>query len=315
MIELDSILKAVAKGKMDVEKAKLLIEKNYVLKKANKYKSDFDNNTNNFDAQKEESQEGLKTAFEKLKKTVNLEELLKISSNLVQQISENMPQIEKIQENISSNFQPIGFSPNIVGLDAKLSVFRALHVSSDSQVKDNQVVGSQWFGVDFSDHSEVRNNKFTAVQFSELAVIKTDFCLSTYSLARLSNVTLQEARLENNKFSRTTFSDVTISESDFTENQLIKSDFSELTIKTSRLTRINFNGVDFSDCEFEDCDIQGIEFENCKFKECLFTKLHLVLSQPIKISGCNCVGKNFQGCQTAEEFLELINSPYNDSRH
>ena len=29
--------------------------------------------------------------------------------------------------------------------------------------------------VDFSDHSEIRNNKFTAVQFSELAIIKTDF--------------------------------------------------------------------------------------------------------------------------------------------
>ena len=61
------------------------------------------------------------------------------------QISENMPQIEKIQENISNNFQPFGFSPNIVGLDSKLSVFRALHVSADSLVKDNQVVGSQWF--------------------------------------------------------------------------------------------------------------------------------------------------------------------------
>ena len=36
MFELDSILKAVAKGKMDVEKAKVLIEKNYVLKKEKK---------------------------------------------------------------------------------------------------------------------------------------------------------------------------------------------------------------------------------------------------------------------------------------
>lgn len=315
MFELDSILKAVAKGKMDVEKAKVLIEKNYVLKKEKKeFNSNVEHNSFSQETQKEDTQEGLKTAFEKLKKSVNLEELLKISSHLVHQISENMPQIEKIQENISNNFQPFGFSPNIVGLDSKLSVFRALHVSADSLVKDNQVVGSQWFGVDFSDHSEIRNNKFTAVQFSELAVIKTDFCLSVYSLARLSNVILQEARLENNKFSRTAFSDVSISESDFTENQLIKSDFSELTIKTSRLTRVQFTNVDFSDCEFEDCDIQGIEFENCKFKECLFTKLQLVLTKPLKISGCNCVGKNFQGCQSAEEFLEIINSPHTDSR-
>lgn len=310
MFELDTILQAVAKGKMDINKAKVLIEKNYTLKKEKKTSSSSNSNGFTNDAQKEDSQEGLKTAFEKLKKSVNIEELLKISSNLVQQISENMPQIEKIQENISNNFQPIGFSPNIVGLESKLSVFRAFHVSEDTHLKDNRVVGSQWFGVDFSDHSDIRNNKFTAVQFTELAVIKSDFSLSTYSLARLSNVVLQEARLESNKFSRTTFSDVTIMESDFTENIVAKSDFSELTIKSSRLTQLQFSSVEFSECEFEDCDIQGIEFENCKFKECLFSKLQLVLAQPMKISGCNCVGKNFQDCQSAEEFLEIINSSH-----
>lgn len=244
---------------------------------------------------------------------MNIEELLKISSNLVQQISENMPHIDKIQENISHNLQPFGFSPNISGLDTKLSVFRAFHVSPDSIVNDNQVVGSQWFGVNFSENAVIKNNKFTAVQFSELAIIRSDFCSSHFSLARLSNVTLQEARLDSNKFSRATLSDVSISESDFTGNQVVKSDFSETVIHASRFTRLSFSNVDFQDCEFDSCDFQGIEFENCKFKECVFSKLHFILKEPLKISGCNCVGKNISGCRTAEEFLNLLNSSSPDS--
>ncbi len=314
MVDLESILEEVSKGKMNVEKAKTLIEKNYVLKKQ-KRDSYSENSTTYSQNPRDETHEGLKSAFEKLKKTVNIEELLKISSNLVHQISENMPHIDKIQENISNNLQPFGFSPNISGLNSRLSVFRAFHVSSDSIVKENQVVGSQWFGVNFSESAVIKNNKFTAVQFSELAVMRSDFCSSNFSLARLSNVTLQEARLENNKFSRATLSDVSISESDFTENHVVKSDFSETSIRGSRFTRMLFTSSDFQDCEFDSCDIQGIEFENCKFKECVFTKLHLILKEPIKISGCNCIGKNISGCHTAEEFLEILNSPSHDSRN
>jgi uncharacterized protein YjbI with pentapeptide repeats len=314
MLELESILEAVSKGKMNVDKAKLLIEKNYILKKQKK--SSFSENASfHFQNQKEETQEGLKNAFEKLKKTVHIDELLKISSNFVHQISENMPQIDKIQENITNNLQPFGFSPNINGLDSKLSVFRAFHVSPDSHLKDNQVVGSQWFGVNFSESAEIKNNKFTAVQFSELTVVRSDFYSSNFSLARLSNVTLHEARLENNKFSRATLSDVSILESDFTENQVLKTDLSETTIRSSRLTRMIFTNVDMQDCEFDSCDLQGIEFENCKFKECVFTKLHVILKEPIKISGCNCNGKNISGCHTVEELLEILNSPHHESRN
>ncbi len=314
MVELEFILEEVSKGKMNVDKAKILIEKNYVLKKQ-KRDSNFENSTTHSQNPREETHEGLKTAFEKLKKTVNIEELLKISSNLVHQISENMPHIDKIQENISNNLQPFGFSPNISGLNSRLSVFRAFHVSSDSIVKENQVVGSQWFGINFSESAEIKNNKFTAVQFSEFAVMRSDFFSSNFSLARLSNVTIQEARFENNKFSRATLSDVSISESDFTENLVTKSDFSETTIRGSRLTRMIFTSSDFQDCEFDSCDVQGIEFENCKFKECVFLKLHLILNEPIKISGCNCIGKNISGCHTAEELLEILNSPSQDSRN
>jgi len=46
-----------------------------------------------------------------------------------------------------------------------------------------------------------------------------------------------------------------------------------------------------------------------------FSKLHLLLNEPYKISGYNSIGKNFSGCQTLEEFLEILNSPNPESRH
>lgn len=314
MFELESVLEAVSKGKMNVENAKKLIEKNYILKKR-KTNHSFDDSEVNTYNNKDESNESFKIAFEKLKKTVSIDEIIKKSSNIMHQISENVLHIDKIQENIANNFQTIGFSSNISGLESKLSVFRAFKVSTDCVIKENQVVGSQWFGIYFTENSQIKNNKFTAVQFSELTISCSDFCHSNLSLARLSHVILKEARIEHNKFSRATLSDVSVSESDFTENCVVKSDFSETIIHASRLTKMIFTNVDFQDCEFHSCDIQGIEFENCKFKECYFSNLQLVLKEPIKISGCNCIGKNITGCYTIEKFIEILNLPNNDSRH
>lgn len=303
MFELELILQEVSKGSMNVQKAKNLIEKNYELKKQKISEHGEFNQT-----YKEGNQEGFKSAFEKLKKTVNIDELIKFSSHFVYQISENIPQIEKIQENITNNFQNVGFSPNINGLDSKFSVFRAVSVCTDSHIVNNMVVASQWFGVQFLENAIFKNNKFTAVQFSEVSVFRSDFCVSNFSLARLSNVSFHEARLENNKFSRTTLSDLKIKESDFTENQIVKCDFSEMSIRASRLNCMTMTNVDIQDCEFDSCDIQGVEFENCKFKECIFSNLLVVTDEPIKISNCHVSGKNISGCQTIQEFLSLLNS-------
>jgi hypothetical protein len=58
-----------------------------------------------------------------------------------------MGHIDKFQENIVSTLSPVGFSANINGIDSKLSVFRAIQIDDDSIVAENQVVGSQWFGI------------------------------------------------------------------------------------------------------------------------------------------------------------------------
>ena len=98
MVELESLLNAVAQGTTTVEKAKVLIEKDYIIKKQKKSPSLEKGKSS---STREYGHEGLKMAFEKLKKTVN------------------MPYIDKIQENISNNFHLFGFSPNTTGIESK----------------------------------------------------------------------------------------------------------------------------------------------------------------------------------------------------
>ena len=279
-MDLNSILEEVARGKMGPNTARKLIDK---LDKKMGGKSAPHSEGSKRDSsatgtpgdqkaagpqesEASDSKEGFRNAFDRLKKSVHIDELIKISSGIVHQIAENMPnQIEKIQENFSANLNTLGFSANNNGVESRLSVFRTFHVSSDSQVAENQVVGSQWFGVNFAETAEVKKNKFAAVQFSEVAIVRSNLCSNNMSLSRLSNVTLQEARFESNRISRTTFSDVSITEADFTNNKLVKSEFAQTVINGSRLAGNQFVGVDFTECEFDGCDIQGILFENCKF--------------------------------------------------
>ncbi len=315
---LTTVLEHVANGKTPVSKAKNIIEKYFLdeiprsrktvanseAKKSqqNKYEetknvSEFYSSANRLEGGKEK----LLIAFDKLKKTVNLEELLKKSTQLVHQISENLPQ--KIQE----NFMPIGFSANTEGVESKLSVFRAMQVSADNIVNDNQVVGCQWFEVSLLENCEIKHNKFMATQFNQFSLTRSDFCDSHISLSRMSEVTLQEVCFGKNKVSLSTWSDVSITESDFTQNVLSRSNFSGTVINGSRLSHINMMNVDFKDCEFDSCDIQGIMFSNCEFRDCTFSHIVAVeTAEPVKVSDCRLIGKQFSDCTTVQEFLELL---------
>lgn len=288
---LEILLEEVAHGKVSVNKAKSKIEKYYTLLKASK-------------SELKKEKPKLSKAFDAIKKSMHLEDVLKMSTQFVQQISENVPQ--KLQENFGPQ---IGFSSKIQGIDSKLSVFRAVEVPPGSEVEDNQVVGSQWFGVSFYDNCHVKQNKFTAIQMTELILRQSDFCRCQLSLSRMSHVTMQEACFSDNKISLSTWSDVSITESDFTLNKLGRCDFSGMVVNGSRFSRLSFSNVNFKDCEFDSCDIQGIEFENCEFKDCSFSQIQAVSEKAIKVSGRRFVGKQFSQCQSVEEFLELLNAP------
>jgi len=216
--------------------------------------------------------------------------------------------LKKFQESITQNLPPIGFSANIPGIESKLSIFREIKVSSDSNVLENQVIGSQCFGVEFSKTAEIKKNKFTASQLTEFSVICSDFVQIHASLVRFSNLTVQESRFEQSKITRSIWSDVSITESDFSKNTVSKSDFSGSVINASRLADLQFNHVTIKDCEFDQCLFEKVDFENCEFKDCVFQNIQLNLKETLKISECKCVGKTIANCKTEEEFLAALNS-------
>lgn len=288
-MSLDSILDAVAKGKLDPHSAKLQIKKM-------------------LEESPSEERDGLKGALDRLKKTVHIDELVKKGTGVVNQITENIPRpFEKIH--LPHQLNNFAFSSQTRGVESKLSIFRAFQVSDDSTIAQNQVIGSQWFGVTVADTAEVQNNRFTAVQFSEVAIARSNFNANNISLSRLSNFTVQESKFDDNKVTRSTLSDVSVTEADYTLNKLTKSAFAQTVINSSRIANNSFFACDIRDCEFDSCDIQGIEFENCSFSECTFTHLRLVTLEKVVIRNQTLQGRTIHNCKTIEEFLTALSSP------
>lgn len=300
--DLSEILSLVAKGRLSPMEAKALIESSL----GSKDPADKPRPTEAV-GEDPDSREGLLAAFDKLRKSVHVDELLKISSGLVQQIAENMPErIERLQESVSHNINALGFSAGSNGVEAKLSVFRTFHVGPSARVEANTVVGSQWFGVNFDDEATVRENKFTAVQFSEVAVLRSDFQRNVLGLSRLSNVTIQESRLESSRFSRSTFSDVSFAESDFDSVRLLKSEFSQTVLNASRIAGCAFEGTGIEECEFDSCEIENVTFENCTFKECVFDGVRVRPEEPLRIVGRAVTGRVFRRLRDARAFLAAL---------
>lgn len=247
----------------------------------------------------------IKKIFESRKNQID--GLLKKSSDVVHSLTENMPtKIEKLSNNLSQNFHSVAFSPHIPGVDAKLSLFRGNEISNDSIVSDNQVLGSQCFGVRFHDTSEFNQNKMTAVQLSEVSAARSNFSHNNLSLSRLHNFSLQEARFEDCKLTRSTLNDVSVSESDFISNKLTKSELSRTIVNESRLSGLSLQMTTMRDCEFTNCDIQGLEFEECELSECVFTNISLKNRTAIRITHKNLKGLSVHDCSSVEEFLAAI---------
>lgn len=305
-MSLESILEAVAKGKIAPTEAKEQIKK---FLDGNKSSSAQDEVKS--EASQEESaetkMESLKGAFDKFKKSVHFDELLKKSSGMVSQIADSMPKPIADKLSKASTLNNFAFSSQTRGVESKLSIFRAFQSTDDSAISDNQVVGSQWFGVDISDSSEMKNNRFTAVQMSELAISKSNLNTNAISLSRLSNLSFTNSKFTDNKVARSTYSDVTLSDSQFVANRVNKTGFARTVLNESRVTNNTFFASDISDCEFEHCDIQDLEFENCSFRECTFSGLSLQSRDTSNaIRNIHVQGKTVSGCKTIESFLEAL---------
>jgi uncharacterized protein YjbI with pentapeptide repeats len=284
---LHEILSQVAKGKLTPEEAEALLAKEK--------------------SQSHEVKEGFLNAFEKIKKNAHVEDLLKTASGLVQQISENMPnQLEKWQESVSHNINTLGFSAGTEGVEAKLSVFRTFHRGDGVLMEGNTVVGSQWFGVHFEGATLLRGNRFTAVQFSEVAVLSTEFSSSSLSLTRFSNVTLQDSHIQKNRFLRSTFSDVSLTSSEFYNVRLQKSEFAQTVFNNCTVSDCQFESTLLKECEFDTCTLASVTFENCQLEECTFENLVLSGSEPFLIKGVSARGLSVEGPLSALEFEKIL---------
>lgn len=305
-MDLNKVLELFARGEINKEKAREMIHAAYA--KANAKSNEAKSSEGEKDAHAGgTSGESFRKAFDKIKKTKNIDDFLKASSGLVHQIAEKVPgEIEKIQENVLNDVNIAGFSANIKGVTSKFSIFRNFDVDSTCEVDDNLAVGSQWFAVRFSKKSEVLKNKFTAVQLSEVDVVQSNFSANNAALSRISNVSLEKAKVEANRFSRATLSDTSMTDSDFIGNALTKSEVSQMVMNGSRIAKCQYAETTLRECDFENCNLQGIVFENCRFEECSFSNVQVVSDSPRVVSNLDVVGRTFSGVNSFEAFSKLL---------
>lgn len=314
-MSLNKILDSFSKGEIDRDKAKEMIHGIFKAsaagpsRTAQPAKEQQASHAEPEISENIEGNEAWRRALNSLRKSKNIDGILRASSDFVQQLAGSVPgQIEKFRDNILHDVNVAGVTSNIKGMTSKLSIFRSFTVGEDCRVSDNLAVGSQWFAVRLDKHADVRHNKFTAVQYSEVAIVQSDLCKNLVSLSRWANMTIEEAKIEDNRFSRMTFSDVSITESDFTENKVQKSEFSQTVVNGSRIARNIFNGVTLSECEFDGCDIRGLEFENCHFEECTFSGIEVDAAKPVHIANKRLTGRTLSDLRSVEAFLAALDT-------
>lgn len=293
MKDLQSILKAVSRGKMDVTRAENLIQELFEASHG------MDSGTSSAKTTARESRslrERSRHKVETAKSTVDA---------ALAQIGEKVG-LDSLLKKSKVFGRKVEFRPEHQGFEARLSIFSGVEVSSDSQAAGNVVSGSQWKSAEFSDVSEVQRNHFTLSQLSNLKCSRSNFSSNELGLARLSDVTIVESRFENNRFSRSQCLDVSFAESDFTHNKLLRSDLSAVVLNASRIANVVLNNSKWLECEFDQSDIQGLKFENCVFDECRFTNCELVSADPMILEGLKIKGKTFEGLRTLEDWLSAL---------
>ncbi len=304
-MDLNKVLESFARGEINKEKAREMIHAAYskMSAKAHELREEGEKGA---DAS-ESAGDSFRKAFDKIKKTKNIDDFLKVSSGLVHQIAEKVPgEIEKIQENVLSDMNIAGFSANIKGVTSKFSIFRGFEVDKNCDVEENLAVGSQWFAVRFSNRAEVLKNKFTAVQLSEVDVGKSSFLSNNVALSRISNVTLAQSRIDANRISRATLSDVSMTDSDFKNGALVKSEFAQTVINGTRFAKCQFVESTLRECDFDDCNLQGVVFENCRLEECSFSDVQVTCDTVRTISEQVVVGRAVSGVRTFEELVAAL---------
>ena len=266
MKDLQSILKAVARGKMEVSKAETLIQ--------GLFEGSYESAARApVDEQKVSHSRG--TAAAKSSNAAKQNQPKQKIDSALAQLGERVgfAALMKKSKTLGSRVE---FGVEHKGFEARLSVFAGVSVSSDSQTEANIISGSQWKDVSFEDMAEVRRNHFTITQVTDLTCSRSNFSANEMGLARLSNVSIAESRFENNRLSRSQCIDVSMAESDFTHNRLLRSELRGVVLNASRIANLVMSGSKWSECDFDQSDLQGLKFEGCTFTECRFVNCEIV---------------------------------------
>jgi uncharacterized protein YjbI with pentapeptide repeats len=291
MKDLHSILKAVSRGKMDVQKAETLIQEIFeaslgsvpaAVRKDEQVDRIKKKRTLRTAAS---ARKTFNSSLDRLGDKIGFSALIKKSRELGRKVE---------------------FRPSQDGFDCKLSIFSSINVSPDTRVDGNIVSGSQWKDASFGKNAEVCSNHFTLSQVGGLDCQRSNFSLNEFGLTRLVGLTIHESRFENNRLSRSQISDVSISEADFTQNKLLRCEFNGVVLNASRLANSIFSSTQWIECEIDQSDIQGLRFEDCSFSECRFINCEIVSKEPILISGLRVSGRTFDGLKSPEDLLNAL---------
>jgi uncharacterized protein YjbI with pentapeptide repeats len=293
MKDLHSILKAVAKGKLEVARAESLIQELFeashggqdALSVRTSKRSERRSEPASSGHGVSKARQTIDAALAHWGERVGIDALVKKSKSLGKKVE---------------------FRPEHAGFDAKLSLFTEVNVSADSEVELNVVSGSQWKNTSFLDQAEVRRNHFTLSQISGLKCGRSNFSSNELGLARLSEVTIAESRFENNRLSRSQCRDFSMTESDFTHNKLLRAEISGVVLNASRIANVVLNSSRWNECEFDQSDIQGIRFEGCSFEECRFVNCELVSTPSEVLEGLKAKGQSFEGLRSVAELRAML---------
>lgn len=268
MKDLHSILKAVARGSLDVPKAEALIQEL-------------------FESSLNQQRDPVDSVLTSLGEKIGLGSLAKKSRELRHKLD---------------------FKPHPDGIDSKLSLFSDVNFSDDTHVEGNVISGSHWREAQFSDVAEVRSNHFTLSQITDLKCQRSNISENEFGLTRILDMTVSESRFESNRVSRSQVLDFSLAESDFLHNRLLRSEFKGVVLNASRVAHCVLTSCLWSECEFDQSDFRGIRFDDCSFLECCFRNCEIVAEEPVNLSGLHVKGLVFEGLRSVEDLRGVLES-------
>jgi uncharacterized protein YjbI with pentapeptide repeats len=241
-----------------------------------------------------------------LNKNQTIEEIEKLSQFSFQEVLNT--QVEKLgkrlQEQVSQSFGQVSFS--VAGISSSLSLFRDFKSDDTCVIEKNQSAGSHWQHSNIEFYSVLLQNSFSAVQFCEADINRSELTNNVFGFSRLSQFEVDGSGLHDSKIQRSTVSDFTLLDSLVQNVNVLKTSIANLKFRNSKWKNIELKGISIADCEFLDSHLGNIVFQNCSFKDCSFEKIKVVSDKTITVEGIQANGLSLSNIHSLEHFLAAL---------